>query len=570
MTSCSIRLLGGSSIQRDGSDIGGPAAQRHRLALLALLARAHPRAVPRERAMAMLWPERDERHARSLLNLAVHVLRAALGPDAIRARGAALALDAERVSCDVVEFSAAVAAGEHERAVSLYGGAFVDGLFLPAAPEFERWVDGERAALAADCARSLAALADRARGAGDAQAAADLYARQLALDPYASRAALALAESLDALGERGAAVRALERHAELLRTDLASEPGAAVLDLLERLRGRARAGRSPARQAREIDGDAVLFTLKARHFVAKRDAASLRKAIEYFERARAADPAYAPAHAGLADAWSLLGFYDVLAPREAFSHARAAAHRAIALDPRSADGYASMGYILLYHHWSWDRAERAFRRAIALDGTHAQAHQWLGNCLALLGRADESREMMRRSRSLAPASPIANAAFGWAEYFSGRFDRAVELQLESIELEPAFPVAHLWLGQALARTRRWPEAIAALRRACDLFERSDAATAALARAHAEAGDPGPAREIAGRLGEAARAGEYAPSYELAKIHAALGERDRALAWLERARAERSHSIAFLRVDPEVASLRDDSRLAALAGSVGLV
>lgn len=178
--------------------------------------------------------------------------------------------------------------------------------------------------------------------------------------------------------------------------------------------------------------------------------------------------------------------------------------------------------------------------------------------------------MMQRSRALAPASPIANAAYGWALHFAQRFDEAADLQRESLELDPSLPVAHLWLGQSLMRLGRLPEAVTVLRRSRMLFGGSDAAEAALARALAEGGDDTAARDIASQLEEKSRGGAYVPAYELAKIHAALGDRSDALRWLDRAHLQRSHSIAFLRVDPEIAALREEPRGAAMVRQVGLV
>lgn len=567
---CSIRLLGGAQLERDGAPVTGPPTQRHRLALLALLACAHPRPVPRERAMALLWPERDQRRARSLLNLSVHVLRTALGARTIATQLDALALDASLVSCDVVAFREALEEGNEHRAAALYTGTLLDGFHLPGSVDFERWLSDERATLASRCARALRALADRSlKGTGHPEAARWLT-RHLQLDPYSSRSALALAELEEAQGDRAAAVGVLLSHVQRLRGDLGVEPPNTVLDLLEGLSGPGASGAARASSAGREREEAEFLTVRGRHFIGRRDGASLRKAVAHFERARRLDPTYAPASAGLADAWSLLGFYDMLPPSEAFSRARAAAHRALALDATSADAHASLGYVLMYYHWQWDRAEGALRRAIELDARHPQAHQWLGNCLALLGRHQEADAMMQRSRALAPASPIANAAYGWALHFAQRFDEAADLQRESLELDSSLPVAHLWLGQSLMRLGRLPEAVTVLRRSRMLFGGSDAAEAALARALAEGGDDTAARDIASQLEEKSRGGAYVPAYELAKIHAALGDRSDALRWLDRAHLQRSHSIAFLRVDPEIAALREEPRGAAMVRQVGLV
>jgi DNA-binding SARP family transcriptional activator len=146
----SLRLLGNVSLtDEDGSRLVGPAAQRHRLALLALLALHGERGRSREQLIALLWPERDAAHARQLLKQAVYSLRKALGEDALLPVGNDLRLNPAVVRTDVGEFEAALARGSQEAAVALYQGPFLDGFALPDALEFERWVDQERDRLAA-------------------------------------------------------------------------------------------------------------------------------------------------------------------------------------------------------------------------------------------------------------------------------------------------------------------------------------------------------------------------------------------------------------------------------------
>ncbi|MEO8910246.1 MAG: hypothetical protein ABI408_08465, partial [Gemmatimonadaceae bacterium] len=125
-----IQLLGGASLRSGETPLSGPPTQRHRIALLALIAASWPQPLSRERAMALLWPERDTANARRLLNLAVHVLRAALGDGSIASTGDGLLLNPTRVSCDLYDLRAAIDADEPERIVRLYAGTLLDGFHL--------------------------------------------------------------------------------------------------------------------------------------------------------------------------------------------------------------------------------------------------------------------------------------------------------------------------------------------------------------------------------------------------------------------------------------------------------
>src|SRR5688500_1076386 len=165
-----LKLLGGAVIQTGDTPLGGPAAHRHRLALLALLA-VHSRPMSRDKLVAFLWPERDTEHARNLLKTAVHELRKLLAENAILTIGDQLSVDPTLLRCDVTEFEAAVAATDYVRAASLYGGPFLDGFFLKDASEFEHWADAKRKRLADTYARVIEHLPVEPVARGDARAA---------------------------------------------------------------------------------------------------------------------------------------------------------------------------------------------------------------------------------------------------------------------------------------------------------------------------------------------------------------------------------------------------------------
>jgi DNA-binding SARP family transcriptional activator/TolB-like protein len=230
----SLEFFGGASIEGANGAVTGPATQRHRIALLALLATA--RAAGRDKLCAYLWPERDSENSRKLLNQAVHALRRALGREAILSAGDELRLGTSVVRCDVVEFEAALAAAEFERAVDLYQGPFLDGFHLGAAPEFEQWVERERQRLASAYAGALERLAQAAEARDDAASAVDWWKARAAHDPYDSRVAFQLMRAHVAAGNPAGALQHAGIHVRMLEVELGTEPGPEFLALAERLR----------------------------------------------------------------------------------------------------------------------------------------------------------------------------------------------------------------------------------------------------------------------------------------------------------------------------------------------
>ena len=231
-----LKLLGVASVVGDRGALTGPAVQRHRLALLALVAVSRSRSSSRDKLMAQLWPESDAEHARGLLNQAVHVLRRDLGHEAIRSVGDEMQLNAEVVSSDVAAFEAAVTAGELERAAALYAGPFLDGFFLSEAPEFEHWVERERDRLARLYAGVLEGLAQKAGSEQDPRRAVEWWKAKVDHDPYDSGAVLQLMQALAAAGNRAAALHEAEAHQRLLQEELGMEPSPDIRALAERMR----------------------------------------------------------------------------------------------------------------------------------------------------------------------------------------------------------------------------------------------------------------------------------------------------------------------------------------------
>ncbi|HEX6250637.1 MAG TPA: BTAD domain-containing putative transcriptional regulator [Gemmatimonadaceae bacterium] len=239
-----ITLLGNVSVQVEGVPVGGEAAQRRRLALLAILAAPPVRPHTRDRLIGQLWPEQGTESARHLLSASIHVLRKALGPDVLVTSGDEIGLRADAAEVDAAEFREAYAAAEYERAVDLYRGAFLEGFYISDTPEFEQWVDEERQEYAALYGRALESLAELRAAAGDADGAVAAWRRLAALDPYSARTAIGLMQALVRLGNRPAAIQHARVHAQLLAQEFETAADPEVTALAESLR--AQTGAEPS------------------------------------------------------------------------------------------------------------------------------------------------------------------------------------------------------------------------------------------------------------------------------------------------------------------------------------
>jgi DNA-binding SARP family transcriptional activator len=232
-----LRLLtfGGLNLLVDGQTTTGSATRRRRLALLALLAVARARGLTRDKIQAYLWPESDTAQARHGLNQLVYFQRRHLGGGDLFVGRKTLRLNRDVITTDVWDFEDALDAGAHEAAVRLYAGPFLDGFFLRGAPGFERWVDEQRSRLDKRCAGAIGSLATAAAAQGDHHQTAAWWGRAADLNPFDTATVLRLVEALLAIGDRAAAMRHAQRHADLLRTDLGLPPDPRVMGMIDQL-----------------------------------------------------------------------------------------------------------------------------------------------------------------------------------------------------------------------------------------------------------------------------------------------------------------------------------------------
>lgn len=298
----------------------------------------------------------------------------------------------------------------------------------------------------------------------------------------------------------------------------------------------------------------------------KRDAESLRKSVNQFQEAIAADPAYAPAHAALADAYAVMAFNDQAAPQDVVPKARESAERALTLEPRLAEAHAVLAWIDFFYDWTWDDAETEFRRAMELNPNYATAHQWYGLSLVARGRFDEAACEFRAAVEIDPLSLIARTDIAVAQYYARRYSPALHEARAAVDLDPSFFWGHSVIGAIETEQDKFPEAITELSRAYQLGDNDPDCAMRLAVAYVRAGKRDRYEPLLAQLIAASRE-THRLSCQVACVYAALGDRRRAMEWLQRAYGNREAGLAFLDVDPLMDSLRADPGFAALRRSL---
>lgn len=317
------------------------------------------------------------------------------------------------------------------------------------------------------------------------------------------------------------------------------------------------------------DGEAYRLYLKGRYFWNKRTAEGLNKAVTLLRGAIERDPVYALAWAGLADAYNNLGSYCVVPPAEAFPKAKAAAVRALELDPSRAEPHIAMAFAAQYYDWDWEASEKEYRLGISMGPAYATAHHWFGWYLICQGRFEEAEQSMRRALELDPLSLPITTNIGFCHHFARRYIAAITQFRRALDMDGDFAEAHRGLGEAHEQCGELDQAIEHYRRALRFSGGSSEVMGALGRALALAGR---VEEAASYLETLAQLAEerYVSAHERAAIHVGLGQREAALDWLTRGVEERSYKLVYLRVDPNLDQLRSDPRFVDLLHRVGFV
>ena len=314
-------------------------------------------------------------------------------------------------------------------------------------------------------------------------------------------------------------------------------------------------GAEPVQQARSLE--AYDLYLLGRHHWYKRTEASMRRALELFDQAISADPAYAPAYSGIADASALLASWQFASAEENYPRAAAAARRALALDPASADAHASLGFVKLNWEWDWEGALHELRRAIELNASHETAHRWLSAFLAGIGQRDEALRIAHRAAELDPISVLPRMNLGIVHLLAWRYEDAEVEFRNVIQKDPTFARAYGFLAWSLSMLSRHDEALSAARAGVDRANRHPMFLYILGVVLAVSGQI----EEAGRIFEPILPG-LEPIY-VASVHATLGDESAALDVLERAAETRSDWMYSVGTQPWFRAYHGHPRFTAL-------
>jgi TolB-like protein/Flp pilus assembly protein TadD len=319
--------------------------------------------------------------------------------------------------------------------------------------------------------------------------------------------------------------------------------------------------------ARRVDPRAHEAYLQGRYYVDRETLADLQQAIAHFEAAIAVDPTYAPAHAGLAES-----YYNAstmfLPPSEAMPRARAAALRALEIDPTLPQALVALGTVRTFYDWDWRRGPADLERAVALNPGDALAHKIYGYYLAIVRRFDEAIQQLQLARELDPLSLHTRVFALFPLYEGRRYDEAIEGALKVLATHPSAWNARWILGQAYLQKKEYSKAIEAFRRASeDKGAEESAVLALLGSAYAAAGERDEALKILKQLLERPRDIQL-HAYQVAVLYVALDDRNRAFEWLEKSLEQRSEDVLFLQNDPLLDALRPDPRFARLLQRIG--
>ena len=324
----------------------------------------------------------------------------------------------------------------------------------------------------------------------------------------------------------------------------------------------------PRHNKHVADVEAYQLYLLGRYHVVRLTDEGFSTALRYFEQAVARDPTFAQAHAGIAKAYVSLSSFNAVPPREGLPKARQAAETALRLDEGLADAHVALADAIFLHEWNWNAAEREYRRALALNPGDPHAHMAYGYYLAAMGRADEAIRETTRAVELDPLSLTVIAGLGDVLHVARRHEDAARQFRKALAMDPNFGYGHWALGRVLLEQRRYKPAAEALRRSIPLSGDSPDETAELARAYALAGKRTEALALLTRLTRLSTRRYVAPA-TFAALHAALGDKEQAFAWLARAREDRDFLLVLAAVEPMFDPLRGDARFVELLDAMHL-
>jgi DNA-binding winged helix-turn-helix (wHTH) protein/TolB-like protein/Flp pilus assembly protein TadD len=308
--------------------------------------------------------------------------------------------------------------------------------------------------------------------------------------------------------------------------------------------------------------------LEGRYLLSKRSEQSVRQSVDAFNHAISADPQYALAYAGLADAYVLLGTYGA-PPWELYPNAKAAMLKALELDDTLAAAHASRAMISFHYEWAWAEAEQEFQRAIALNPNDPMARGWYAMYLGAMGRSKEALAEAEQAQALDPLSPVLGLISARVLYWNHEYSRAIAGYQKIIGQDPNFAGAHTRLGMTYLANRSLPNAVHEFEEAERLSRPDPYTEGLLGYAEALSGNTARARQLAKKLTLRSH-NEYVPALSIALIYVGLGEQETALEWLSHSYQDRSTHMVYAKVDPLFDPVRSDQRFNALLHQMGLL
>jgi TolB-like protein/Tfp pilus assembly protein PilF len=315
--------------------------------------------------------------------------------------------------------------------------------------------------------------------------------------------------------------------------------------------------------------------LKARYSMHQMTPSGISKSIEDFERAIQIDEKYAPAYAGMASAYALLGIapFDFLPPHEAMPKAEKAARRSLELDSSFAEAHTALALVNHHYHWKWKEAEAEYLQAIELNPDHADTHLWYSWLLLALGRNNDAFDEIEQGMSIVqetnPHRLVAvHTTRGAAYYFGRDYQHAVEECEKAEQLDPKYFMLHFIAGRAHMRLNNYAKAISHLKLARTGTGEMPLMDAALGLAYAVSGKKGLTAKLADQFKAAAKKRYIPPTY-FGMLFAGLGDKDKALEWLEKAFEERADGLTWLNVEPMLDDLRSEPKFQDLVRRIGL-
>ena len=320
------------------------------------------------------------------------------------------------------------------------------------------------------------------------------------------------------------------------------------------------AGRASRLSARPTENlTAYNLYVQGRYHLNQRTEEGLRRAVELFDKAIVEDAQYAQAYSGLADTYSLLGHYGVLAPADVWTKAASNAAWAVHQDEHCVEAHTSLAHVKATQDWDWLGAEREFQRAIGLDPRYPTARHWYAvSCLAPMGRLDEALTEIRLAEGLDPISSIIARDVARVLYYRQDYDAALDQCDRTIDLNPHFSQAYWTLGLVQEQLGDLDESAAAFQRALQLSPQSPLMQLALARTFALSGKRQDALRILREVRKLAEK-RYVSPVEIAACHFALRQTDEGFEWLTKAFQDRCFEVILVRVDPRWPHLQGNAR-----------